>query len=70
MLTNGHLPVTDWTSEYLTMIEDCEKRDSRLTDWEKQFVDSLSGQLANGRRPSPKQIEVLERIWDKATEKG
>lgn len=62
--------MTDWTSEYLTLIEDCEKRDTRLTDWERNFVDSLGRQLADGRRPTPKQIEILERVWDKATERG
>ncbi len=60
----------DWSFEYLKMIEDCEKRDTRLTDWEQQFIDSLGSQLAQGRRPSPKQIEVLDRIWEKATERG
>lgn len=62
--------MTDWSSEYLTLIEDCEKRDDRLTEWETQFIDSLGRQIAAGRRPSPKQIETLERIWDKATERG
>jgi hypothetical protein len=62
--------VSDWTSEYLTLIDDCEKRDTRLTDWEKQFIDSLGRQLASGRRPTPKQIETLENVWEKATARG
>lgn len=61
---------SDWSSEYVRMIEDCEKRDTRLTDWETDFIDSLGRQLAEGRRPTPKQIEVLDRIWEKATERG
>lgn len=62
--------MSDWTSEYLTLIEDCEQRSERLTDWELQFIDSLSEQLLDGRRPSTRQIEVLDSIWEKATEKG
>lgn len=27
-----------WADEYLTMIEDCEKRESRLTEWEAEAV--------------------------------
>ena len=60
----------DWSSEYLTQIEDCEKREMRLTDWERDFIDSLGRQLAAGRRPTPKQIEILDRVWEKATSKG
>lgn len=62
--------MTDWTSEYLQLLQDCEKRESRLTDWERGFIDSLSTQIASGRRPTPKQIETLDNIWEKATKKG
>lgn len=27
--------MSDWTSEYLTLLEDCEKREERLSDWER-----------------------------------
>ena len=51
--------MTTWADEYLTLLEDCEKRSERLTDWECGFVDSLQRQIADGRRPTPKQIETL-----------
>jgi hypothetical protein len=60
----------DWTSEYVTLLEDCTKRSERLSDWELGFVDSLERQLAAGRRPSPKQVETLDNIWEKATRNG
>jgi hypothetical protein len=60
----------DWADEYLTMLEDCEKRESRLSDWERNFVDSLRRQLEQGRRPSAKQIEVLDATWERATARG
>lgn len=57
----------DWTSEYMTMIEDCENRSDRLTDWEADFVDSIKNQLIEGRSLSSKQTEVLDRIWERVT---
>ncbi|MDB5814453.1 MAG: hypothetical protein JWN23_1570 [Rhodocyclales bacterium] len=62
--------MADWTTEYITLIEDCEKRSERMTDWESQFIDSLSNQLALERRPTPKQIETLDAIWEKVTARG
>jgi hypothetical protein len=62
--------MSDWADEYVMMLEDCEKRESRLTDWERGFVDSLQNQIASGRRPSPKQVETLDDIWGRATARG
>lgn len=56
-----------WTSEYLRMLEDCEKRESRLTDWERGFVDSIRNQLERERPLSAKQIQALDGIWERAT---
>ena len=62
--------MADWTSEYITQIEDCEKRQQHLTEWETTFLDSVKKQIEDGRRPSPKQIEILDRCWEKATSRG
>lgn len=59
-----------WADEYLQMLDDCERRESRLTDWERGFVDSLRHQIEAGRAPSPKQIETLDRVWERATARG
>lgn len=59
-----------WEDEYITMLEDCEKRESRITEWEQSFVDSLKDQILKGRRPSQKQTETLDNIWEKATARG
>ena len=58
--------MTTWADEYVTMLDDCEK----LTDWECGFVDSLQRQIADGRRPSAKQVETLDDIWERATARG
>jgi hypothetical protein len=34
------------------------------------IVGSLQRQLAEGRRPSAKQIETLDTIWERATKRG
>lgn len=60
----------NWTDEYRQLVSDCEARESRLTDWERTFIDSISKQLDNARPLSVKQIETLEAVWERATKKG
>lgn len=62
--------MTGWADEYLTQINDCEKRESMLTDWERGFIDSLGKQLSDGHRPTLNQINTLDSIWEKATSRG
>ena len=62
--------MSSWADEYFTMLDDCEKRESRLTDWERGFVESLRDQLGRDRRPSAKQVETLDNIWERATKRG
>lgn len=57
-------------SEHEQMVEDCEARESRLSDWERCFIDSISKQLAEGRALTKKQAETLDSVWEKATAKG
>lgn len=68
--TNGSMTMTTWADEYLMLLEDCERRSDKLSDWECGFVDSLQRQLSEGRRPTAKQIEALDRVWEKATARG
>ena len=53
--------------EHMTMIDDCEKRESKLSDWERSFVDSISMQLSNGGALTDKQAETLDAIWERIT---
>lgn len=59
--------MAEWTDEYERMLEDCQHREAKLTDWERDFVDSLDRRLAHGKTPTPKQCEVLDRIWERVT---
>ncbi len=51
--------------EYMVACLSEETRDPKFTDWERQFVTSLARQMAQGRKLSLKQKEVVERLWDK-----
>jgi hypothetical protein len=57
-------------TEQLQLIDDCEARESRLTDWERSFMDSIRTQIEKGRALTEKQAERLQKIWDRATAKG
>lgn len=53
--------------EHIQMVADCEARESKLSDWERSFVDSIGRQLAEGRTLTDKQEERLETIWERVT---
>lgn len=56
-----------WADEYLRMLDDCERRESKLNDWERGFVDSLRRQIEDGKTPSAKQLDKLNDIWERVT---
>ena len=62
--------MSGWADEYVTLIEDCERRESKLSDWQRGFVDSLRRQIEQGKPPTPKQIEKLDEAWEQATKRG
>ena len=51
------------SDEQLQMIEDCEKRESKLSRWEYEFIVDISD---NGSL-TKKQSEKLEAIWERVT---
>lgn len=54
--------------EIQQMLDDCEAREFRLTEWEIGFIDSISDQFAKKGSLSEKQDERLESIWNRVTE--
>lgn len=56
--------------EQLQQIEDCENRESRLTDWDRSFLDSIKRQLEGGGSLTEKQSDKLDEIWERATSRG
>ena len=59
--------MSDWIEEYLTLIEDCEKRESKLSSWDVDFLASVKDRLIDKKPLTPKQIECLDGIWERAT---
>ena len=55
--------------EHHQMIEDCEARESRLSDWEREFLDSIKKHMET-RALTVKQAERLDAIWEKVTARG
>lgn len=53
--------------EWLTMIEDCEKRQSKLTEWEVGFIDSIRKRIDDDLPLTEKQEEKLNAIWERVT---
>ena len=53
--------------EHLRMIHDCLDREKRMNEWERGFIADL-----RRRRTalSPAQLEKLNAVWEKVTEKG
>lgn len=54
-------------SEHATMVADCIQRESKLSDWERSFIDSLDNRLAAGAALTDKQVDRLDEIWEKVT---
>ena len=52
------------TQEHVQMIDDCIKRQDKLSEWEINFIVNIEDKESL----SDKQIEKLELIWDKVTE--
>ncbi|MBM4263926.1 MAG: hypothetical protein FJ145_21215 [Deltaproteobacteria bacterium] len=51
--------------EYLVACLRDEQHDPKYTDWERNFIASVAKQVDQGRKLSERQIEIIERIWDK-----
>ena len=62
--------MSDWADEYVQLLDDCEARESRLSDWERGFIESIRCRIDNGIRLTPKQIETLSNVWEHATARG
>ena len=53
--------------ETMSMIEDCLKRDAKMSTWECEFIESIKEQLTDRGRLSEKQLDRLDEIWEKVT---
>lgn len=49
------------------LLDDCEEHDSKLSDWERDFLDSIRGYICRSDYMTSSQIATLEQIWERAT---
>jgi hypothetical protein len=49
------------------MLQDCEVREEKLSEWERTFIDSLTHRRAKGNSLTEPQAEKLEQIWERVT---
>ena len=49
------------------MIGDCIARESKLSDWEREFIQSINEQTCKNRSLTEKQEAILDRIWTHVT---
>ena len=54
-------------AEHLQLIEDCENREMKMSEWERDFISSIRSWLESGKSLTPKQEARLNEIWDKVT---
>lgn len=47
-----------------------ERRFARLSEWEQNFIANISEKAACNSQLSERQYDVLNRIYEKATENG
>lgn len=48
-----------------SMIDDCFRRETRMNEWERNFLHNICEQIDRGL--SPAQADKLEAIWDRVT---
>ncbi len=59
------MDLAELTNKAIDYILSHLEAETRLTDWEKGFVESISDQWTRNRRLSDKQKETLGKVWDK-----
>lgn len=57
-------------AEHLQMVEDCEARESRLVEWEVNFLASIRTRLEGGGTLTFRQAGRLDEVWERATARG
>lgn len=62
--------MSHWSDPYIELIDDCEAREEKMTDWDRKFVDSIKEQIERGKGLSIPQSDKLDEIWEKVTKKG
>lgn len=49
------------------MLTDCEHRESKLSDWERNFIESMAERFAQYSSLTSAQYSKLSEIWERVT---
>lgn len=53
--------------EYRLQVKDCIDRESKLSDWDRNFISSIEDALERGMFLTTKQRNKLNEIWERVT---
>ncbi len=53
--------------EIIQMIDDCVERESKLNDWERNFISSIGDKADKHIMLSQPQRDKLDDIWNRVT---
>lgn len=53
--------------EHMQLVADCEAHESKLSNWERGFIDDIKNRMEAGESLSPGTVEKLEEIRNKVT---
>ena len=56
---------SELTDKAIDYILDGLANEMRMTEWEKNFIESITDQWTSRRSLSEKQKDVLGKLWDK-----
>lgn len=49
------------------MLDDCEQRESKLSDWERKFIEDMQAKRGRGGSLTKNEDLKLEEIWNQVT---
>lgn len=53
--------------DYAQLVEDCNNRDTKMTDWEQRFISDMDRRLQQGDVLTERQREKIVEIWERIT---
>jgi hypothetical protein len=54
-------------SEIKILINDCLDRFGKMSNWERDFIESIDDQFSEKKFLTTRQEETLNKIWEKVT---
>lgn len=56
--------MTNINEDAIDMINDLQEHESRLSEWELQFVEHLDHLIGGGKVLTERQFEKLDELWN------